>query len=380
MSVFDVEVRGEATGPFAAMNQIFARSLGAQGAGGAQLSVYHRGKKVVDLTGGDFAHDSVMLVFSVTKAIVAMATHHAISAGALRLDMHLHEVWPAFTRSERARAITLEHVLDHSAGLASVERALTVDEHIAGAVRVEIEAQEPLWEPGSTHGYHALTFGALIDGVFEHALGTTVAEYIRTHLVEPLGLDLSLAVAPEQVARVRRYRRPRIAVTPLERNVPADALPDGAGANIWSDMLVFNRDDVLDKPWGSTNVVTGARDLAKLFASAIGEVEGTRVLDERALELMTEVRFRGIDRMLGFPIAFGRGVQLPFPQFAMTGPGSFGHEGAGGSFVVADPKRELSIGYITDAYPASNGAAAPSYALLSALALIVDELQEGVHS
>jgi CubicO group peptidase (beta-lactamase class C family) len=378
MREFNVTVRGTAQGAFEPMRQIFARSLGAQLEGGAQFSVYHHGRKVVDLTGGDFADDSVMLVFSISKAVSAVATHHAVAAGKLRLDMPIHEVWPEFARSSLSRSITVDHILTHSAGLPSVERVLTMDDHIAGELERELETQEPYWEPGTEHGYHALTWGALLDGVFRRAQSVSVSDYIRIHIATPLGLDLSLGATEEQLGRVRPYVHHIKAITPLEKdwNAVEGGLPDGAGQLLWPEMTQYNRPDVLRQVWPSTNLVSSARDLARAFAAVIDEVDGVRLLSDESLKGMTNLRYRGEDRMLRFPISFGTGVQLPFPQFPMLGPGSFGHEGAGGAVAVVDPRRGLSIAFITDQYPTSNGAAQTSYSLLSAAALIVDELEE----
>lgn len=372
------EVRGTAEAPFESLVQIFGRAVGSQLDGGAQFAVYHHGRKVVDLTGGDFADDAVMLVFSVSKAVAAVGVHHAVTAGLIDLDLPVHQVWPAFERSPRARAITLDHILTHSSGLASVERVLTIDEHVAGELERELERQEPYWEPGTAHGYHAITWGTLLDGVFQRALGRTVGDYVRAHFAEPLDLDLSFGAREDQLPRVRPYVRPARALTPLERAFPTleGVLPDGAGELLWPDMTQYNREDVLRQPWPAANVVASARSLAKYFAATLGPVDGTRILDEESLQRMIAPRYRGEDRMLRFPIAFGTGVQLPFPQFSMLGPGSFGHEGAGGAVSVADPRRGLSVSYITDQYPTSNGAAQASYALMSAVALIVDQLDE----
>jgi len=376
MSILDIDVSGDAERSFRALPQILARAVGAQGGGGAQLAVYHCGRKVVDLVAGDFRPDSVMLVFSVSKAVAALATHHAIDRGLLSPDLALHDVWPAFGRSQRARAITLDHVLTHSSGLPSVERELSIPDHVAGGLTEAIEEQEPYWEPGTEHGYHAFTFGALLAGVFEHALGVSLTDYIDTNLARPLGLDLSLGLRDRQRLRLRLYRRPSQAVTPLDRvagSLP-DALPDGAGALVWADMLQFNEDDVLRAEWPSTNVISNASDLARLFAASVEPVEGIRVLSAEGLQRMAGLRYRGMDRMLRFPISFGSGVQLPFPQLPFLGAGSFGHEGAGGAVLAVDPRRRLSVAFVTDVFPPSNGAAPAAYPVLAAISQISDEL------
>lgn len=375
MTTFAVETRGSADGIFEPIEQIFARTVGAQRAGGAQLAVYRNGHPVVDLIGGDFSDDQVLQWFSVSKAITSIAIHHAVEHGVLSLDLKLSDVWDEFNRSDRSKAITLEHVLTHSAGLPTVETELSVNDHVAGALEEALEKQEPYWEPGTRYGYHAITWGTLVNGLFRRVTGYDVSEYIKRELANPLGLDLSLGAHEDNLPRVRKFQQRVQAVTPLDReigNMP-EAIFDGAGTQIWADVHAFNRVEVLRQTWPATNVIAGARDVAKLFAATMGPVGGRRLLSPDSLEEMTRLRFRGTDRTLKFPISFGGGVQLPFPQFSMLGPGSFGHEGANGSVAVADPKRGLSVAYVTDQYPTSNGAAEASYVILGALALIVDE-------
>ena len=294
-----------------------------------------------------------------------------IAQKTLRLGQPLHEIWPQFERSVRTRAITLDHVLTHSSGLPSVDRALTMDEHVAGELEHELERQEPYWDPGTVYGYHSITWGTLLDGLYRRALGVDVAEVIRTKIAEPLGLDLSLGATEQQLPRVRPLHRPAQAVTPLER-LPG-VTPDGAGKLIWPDMTQFNRHDVMRCHWPASNVIARARDIAKVLAATLTNVDGLRLLDDTVLAQMTRRRFAGVDRTLCIPIAFGTGVQLPFPQFPMFGPGSFGHEGAGGAVCVADPRRHLALAYISDRFPTSPGAAQPTFGLIAAAGLLADE-------
>jgi hypothetical protein len=113
--------------------------------------------------------------------------------GELDLDQPVAEYWPAFDRPATA-SITCRTVLAHRAGLPAVDRPLTHIQIAEGELERALERQEPYWEPGTAHGYHTITFGTLLDGIFTRAVGVSVGEYARRHIVDPLGLRLSFGV------------------------------------------------------------------------------------------------------------------------------------------------------------------------------------------
>ena len=51
-----------------------------------------------------------------------------------------------------------------------------------------IEAQPPIWPPGSTHSYHAMTYGWLIGEVIRRITGTLPGAYFREAVADPLAL------------------------------------------------------------------------------------------------------------------------------------------------------------------------------------------------
>jgi hypothetical protein len=54
----------------------------------------------------------------------------------------------------------------------------------------------------------------------------------------------------------------------------------------------------------------------------------------------------GIDRVLGFPTAFGVVYMKPRPLMEFGSFRAFGHDGAGGALAFADPLHELAFGYV----------------------------------
>ncbi|MFK5173361.1 serine hydrolase domain-containing protein, partial [Propionibacterium freudenreichii] len=82
--------------------------------------------------------------------------------GKLDLEEKVSHYRPEFAQAGK-QDIPVKWILQHKAGLSATRRDLTMNEITDGhTIEEELAAQEPLWEPGTAHGYHALTFGTLI--------------------------------------------------------------------------------------------------------------------------------------------------------------------------------------------------------------------------
>ncbi len=183
---------------------------------GAACAVYHRGEKVVDLWGGyrdatrqdRWEEDTLVLVYSTSKGMAAIAVALANSRGLIDYDERVATYWPEFAQNGKkpspcgcccptrpgCRGSTPAE-LDRLADLDGLAKALA--------------KQKPRWKPGTRQGYHALTLGwyegELIRRVDpqRRSLGRFFAEEVAA----PLGLEfyfgLPADVPPERVARVK---------------------------------------------------------------------------------------------------------------------------------------------------------------------------------
>lgn len=351
-----VPVSGHADEPFGELRDILARVVAAQGEGGAALAVYRDGVPVVDLVAGNYRPDSLQVVFSVTKLVSALVAARLEAAGILDLDAPLADVWPEFDKPS-TRAITTRMVLAHRTGIPAVDPEFSLQQLADGAEDAAVSAQEPYWEPGTRHGYHAFTYGTMLDGVIRRATGLKIADHVARDFAAPLDLELWLGYPPALRSRLQPVIRPRIVTT--ERTVATAAratIPPGQIGRLSRTTDVYNDRLFSEAGFPSVGGVAGARDLARMLAATLGEVDGVRLLDASALTGLVRERSAGIDEVLGIPIRFGSGVQLPFPQLPLLSPSSFGHEGAGGSVALADPESGLSIGYTTNVFPPLMGA------------------------
>ncbi len=149
---------------FERVGDAFEENFRSRGDVAAAVCIYVDGQPVVDLAQG-YPDDALQFVFSTTKGVTAIVVNQLAQEGLLDLDAPVAAVWPAFGRNGK-KTITLRHVLGHRAGVPVLDGAFTFEDLLqVDNIDAALEAQTPMWEPGSTHGYHALTYGWILDGV-----------------------------------------------------------------------------------------------------------------------------------------------------------------------------------------------------------------------
>ena len=179
---------------------------------GAAVAVYKDGKPVVDLWGGvadpesgrPWERDSIALVFSSTKGMTAILALMLAQRGDLDIDAPVAQYWPEFAAHGK-ETIPVRYLLSHQAGLAAVDRRFDIDEFCTWeAIVDELAAAKPMWEPGTHHAYHALTYGHLVGEVMRRITGKSVGELFQDEIVKPLGLSAWIGLPESQEPRVAR--------------------------------------------------------------------------------------------------------------------------------------------------------------------------------
>lgn len=376
MNVQPPEVIGYAAGPFAELEDIFARSLVRQGGGGAAFTVYVDGERVVDLAGGSLHPTSLVQVMSVSKAVAAVAVLHAHEQGLLDLDQPIAEIWPRLSRPAAA-TITTRMVLSHSSGLPAVERPLSIEALFDGTAAETLTTQDPRWTPGTRHGYGAFTFGLLLDEVLRYTTGLDVGDYVSKHLTGPLDADLWFGVPEDQAHRLAPLEFPAPAATPRDVAAFADGsiILDGALAAIADGATEFFADPrVRAARWPSMSGVTTADAVARVLAATVGPVDGVTLLSRDTIDALRTPQSEGWDAVLRKTTSYGLGVELPHPQLPLLGPGSFGHQGAAGSVVAVDPASRTSVAFLTDRPGTLSGASDQGLVLIGAVRHCTDAL------
>ncbi len=379
---------GHVESGFEPVKEAFEANFTERGDIGAAFCLYAEGRKVVDVWGGVADHktgrpwseDTLTLVYSTTKGVAAICAHLMAERSELDLDAPVVEYWPEYGVEGKA-ATTVRDLLAHRAGLPTLEPRLTPEQALAWDPAVEaLAAQRPLWEPGTRHGYHAVTFGWLVGEVVRRAVGRSLGRYLADEVAGPLGLDLHIGLPETEEGRVSRLRPsppPRLGQAELAAMAPerieqlrAMASPTSLTSralNVTEPPLNFNQRAVHAAELPAANGIATARSLAKLYASTIGEVEGIRLLREQTVESATVERSAGPDAVLVLDNRFGSGFFLPSPFSPLLGPRSFGHSGAGGSLAFADPDAGIGFAYVMNQMQQNLAADPRPAALIDAL-------------
>lgn len=356
-----------------AVQEAFAANFERYDEAGAATCVYLDGRKVVDLWGGTYTADTLQMVMSSTKGVVAVAAHMLAQEGRLDFDAPVVEYWPEFG-AEGKQGVKVRWLFSHRAGLPAVDRPVSVDDVLAWDPVVDaLAAQRPLWQPDTAHGYHVGTYGWLAGEVIRRITGESVGKYVAERIARPLGLQLWIGLPEAQEGRVTPMLaapRPPAGQAPdifTARLLDPTTLLHKAFVNPPLPAQAFNERAFHAAEIPAANGITNARSLARMYAACIGEVDGVRLLDGGTLARAMEPQSAGEDLVLGYETRYGTGFQLSFPFRPMAGEGSFGHYGMGGSVGFAHPERGIAFAYVMNQMLPSGGVDPRTRALVEAV-------------
>ena len=181
---------------------------------GAQVYVSRDARPVADFAVGHarppaggapavpMARDTLMLWLSASKPLAAVALGQLAERGLLGFDDPVARFIPEFAQHGKA-AITLAHLLTHTAGLRFVETGwpdAAWDQIIATLCAAPVE---PNWPVGGKAGYSPFASWFLLAEVVRRLDGRAYADYVRGEVFRPLGMhDSWLAMPP---GRYRAY-------------------------------------------------------------------------------------------------------------------------------------------------------------------------------
>src|SRR5262245_3187171 len=291
------------------------------------------------------------MVMSSTKGVVAVAAHMLAQEGKLDFDAPVTRYWPEFG-AEGKQDMPVRWLFSHRAGLAAIDRQLTVDDVYRWDPVVEaLAAQKPLWEPNTGHGYHVGTYGWLAGEVIRRVSGLSVGQFVAQRISRPLGLELWIGLPEGEEVRVAPILPPPPPPPGTEvdtftaRMLDPTTLLHKAFVNPPLPLPVFNERAFHAAEVPAANGITTARSLARMYAACLGPVDGVRLLQPDMLAAAAHVQSAGQDLVLGYETRYATGFQLSFPFRPMAGEGSFGHYGMGGSVGFGLPGKALAFGY-----------------------------------
>jgi CubicO group peptidase (beta-lactamase class C family) len=349
----ETAVEGTVAPGFEPLYDTFADVVASQGDHtGAALAATLDGRTVVDLWGGSvdgdgrpWRADTLCVLFSGSKGVVATALLLLADRGALRLDDRVADHWPEFGANGKGE-ITVAQLGAHAAGLPWIERRFEAEALADPALLADaLAAQAPVVAVGRPC-YHALTFGWLCDGLVRRVAGCSVTELVATDLAGALDLDLRIGLQGDAAAAGRLARLRRAEGYELSALAPDDHDPRLELVYGNPSLGDFVEDEGwLDPPVPGGNGIATARAMATLYGALVtGKLVGAPTL---AAGVTTAAA--GDDPLSGRPLRFGpTGYELSGTPSELGPPAdAFGHTGAGGSSHGGWPALRTGFSFVT---------------------------------
>jgi len=259
-----------------------------------------------------------------------------------------------------------------------------------------LEKQKPFVTPGSSQGYHAVTFAWLVGELFKKIDGRTIGNYFKDEIANPLDIDFHIGLNNEQVKRcasITSFDRLDSIKPPIDfiKYIPNFLLNEdlvNLKKSLQSKHFLkafmpepFQDNDVNSNDFRMAELPAGnghgtASGLAKLFGIlATGcNRNNINLMNKSTLDQATKVHTSGPDTVLfGVKLKFGYcfmldGNKKTNVHFApIFYEGAFGHAGIGGSVAFGDKKNELGYSFVCNKQQKSSSLYKTSNLLTEAL-------------
>ena len=372
-------IKGYCDPKFEKLKTIFTDAIESRYEVGASLAIEHKGEMVVNLWGGhknaarsmEWEEDTLVNVWSVTKGVTATCIAVLIDRGLLDPNEKVSKYWPEYNCNGKENT-KVSDVLCHRAGMFAFRDGLPEGSwQDWKKFTTKLESQAPFREPGTSQGYHALTYGWLAGELIRRVDGRTVGEYFKEEIAIPLGIDFHIGL---KEADFERCADMLIQLDASNAKLPGDFMrhiPDFLLSKKFKNLkssitggdflhAFQNRSgDGVDYPnmpdWRmaeipSANGHGSAISLAKLYGILSNGCErnGTSIMQPATLDRSITPYSSGPDTVLfGSDLIFGLGYQIA------PGPGGnmspifknkmFGHSGVAGAVAFGD--QDLGLGY-----------------------------------
>ncbi|MBN9178845.1 MAG: beta-lactamase family protein [Microbacterium sp.] len=365
---FDTTIHGMVAPGYESVAEAFASTVSESG--GSALAVRVDGLTVLDLWHGaadreravPWQHDTMAMVFSCTKGLLAIMIGHLVQEGRLELDLPVATYWPEFAAAGKS-AITVRQALSHRAGLATLRDDVDLGAALDDAAMAARLAEEaPLWSPDAAYGYHALTYGWLAGEIIRRVTGETPGARLRRTLAGPLAADAWIGVPEPDLPRVARLAAGDSLSAPPPMTTERAIDPEDArwmeramtlGTAFPASFVVpgegFDDPRVRQAGVPGAGGAASAAGLAAIWSATVVPVSGVEPLDAAVVADMTRVQSEGepVWWLPGPYPRWGTGFMLPSERRPFLSDASFGHDGAGGQIAFADSRHRVGFGYVT---------------------------------
>ena len=309
----------------------------------AQVAAAKDGRLVAFETYGDAPPDARYILQSVGRTMVAGAVWKLLGDGLLGLDERVGDVIPEFATKGK-EVVTVHQVLTHTAGFPFAP--LGYPKMLHRADRLSAMAKWRLtYEPGTQLQFHLTSAAWVIAELVERRTGLPFAEYLRTEIVEPLGLGLVLPVPTDRYSEL------------VTAPVAIDRTSEDQQVDPWGPWYLADP-EVLAGGEPSHSIVGSAADVALFFQALLHSglwrdeavAEGSRI--HVSMPPAGDQLYGGSDRVTNMGLFVTVSGEDHGNWLPSTGsPRTFGNGGAPCQLGYMDPETGVSFAFLTNGYP-----------------------------
>ncbi|HEY2881200.1 MAG TPA: serine hydrolase domain-containing protein, partial [Pirellulales bacterium] len=296
--------------------------------------------------------DGIFSIMSMTKPITAMGIMVLQDDGKLAITDPVEKYLPEFkgqrvlasndkgsdtqTLVKVSRPITLKDLLTHTSGQPDLPAGLddlmrtrnrTLSEVVA------IDSQQPLlFQPGTQWKYSSAGMDTL-GRIIEVVSGQSYEDFLAERFFKPLAMnDTGFYVEDKNASRIAEVCGLR-----QGKLVASTSLPNARVAVPTVKPMY---------PCPAGGLYSTAADLSRLYRALLngGQLDGVRVIPESTLHTMTRTQTGELETGFSPGMSYGYGfavVKKPQGVTGMLSPGTFGHGGAFGTQIWADPVKNV---------------------------------------
>jgi len=348
-----MEIQGHFESQFKPVKDLYEDLYKQERELGSSFSVYKNGRPLVDLWAGyadkeklkSWKQDSLATVWSTTKGVAALTCALAVERELLDYNKKVSYYWPEFGCKGK-EDITVAMLLSHQAGICGPQTKKIEDFFNQELMASKLADMSPIWKPGTSSGYHSMTFGWLTSELIKRTTGETLGNFYRNEIGKPNDIDFYIGLpekedhrAVEMIPFGREKNKEAAKKKPTEAQIASNVGPNllkGQNTRAWREAEI-----------PSANGQGSASGLAKLYSLVVPSDSSLNILREDTIRKMTQPQIEGKDLVLDVETRWASGLVLNKRKF-IYGPieDSFGHSGFGGSCAFADPQNNLGISYV----------------------------------
>lgn len=381
-----------------------------QAMGGCSLTILHHGQAVIQLAHGvanlDVSHnppitvpwttDTLSLNFSTGKGVLVTLIHILVSQGLLDYDKPIAQYWTAFG-AQHKQAITLRHVLTHSAQLFDIASLISHAKDMLDwqIMLNKIEQMSPMpsqsTDQPSAPAYSALVSGWVLGGLVEKVTGLSLQNALEYYLLAPLGLvgQIYFGVPTDKLPQIANQLREK-----TSRNKPTLVEDTDATLDFYQSLpfyqawqtqspttdkklttqainaLYFDPSRIDPDDYKSALLPTGSRQfnyyhptslqakipaangvassfaLATLYAMLAnhGAWQGKQIISAPVIASLSQIHNQAFDKVMPAMMNWRLGFHRVFSVLHPT-EHAYGHMGYNGSMAWCDPSRALAVAF-----------------------------------